>query len=391
MIKKSSTFYPFSRATKKTNKDILNKTMIETSKIDKYKNEILNKPKGGFKFSKEERFKTFRPETPGPGQYETNNISFGKGPKYSINTTNKETDIHKTIRLSKKNNLPGPCNYTITNENLEKTILHRTISCFFNKQHKLEKLEEPKIGKLEASEKKKEKIIEKCLPEVIYNRIIELLNKGKNDNEENKNNMNKDKKIIDIVYLIDSTGSMGIEVKIASKLVINNSKKLLKNYKNNDYQFGIIFYNDPIDCESDFNDYFQLTKDIKKLKEFSDKWTLQGGGDLAEDWVGGYEIALSEIKWRNGEKIIVHITDAPGHGKKYSKGWGDDHEDEKFELQLDNIMERCAKENIKIIGIYKDESSKDCFIECKKIYDKSNGADFIIDYFLNKKIIKKMH
>ena len=239
--------------------------------------------------------------------------------------------------------------------------------------------------------RKKKKIIEKCLPEVIYNRIIELLNKGKNVNEENKTDMDKDKKLIDIVYLIDSTASMGIEVKIASKLVINNSKQLLKNFKDNDYQFGIIFYNDPIDCETDFNDYFQLTKDIKKLKEFSDKWTLQIGGDYAEDWVGGYEIALSKIKWRNGEKIIVHITDAPGHGKKYSKGWGDNHEDEKFEIQLDNIMERCAKENIKIIGIYKDDNSKECFIECKKIYDKSNGSDFIIDYFLNKKIIKKMH
>ena len=76
--------------------------MIETSKIDKYKNEILNKPKGGFKFSKVERFKTFRPETPGPAQYEINNIYFGKGLKYSINTTNRETEIHKAIRLSKK-------------------------------------------------------------------------------------------------------------------------------------------------------------------------------------------------------------------------------------------------------------------------------------------------
>ena len=73
MISKSSTSYPFSRTAKKTNQNFLNKTMIETSKIDKYKNEILNKPKGGFKFSKVERFKTFRPETPGPGQYEINN------------------------------------------------------------------------------------------------------------------------------------------------------------------------------------------------------------------------------------------------------------------------------------------------------------------------------
>ena len=97
---------------------------------------------------------------------------------------------------------------------------------------------------------------------------------------------------------------MGIEAKAASKLVINNSTQLLKNYKNNDYQFGIIFYNDPIDCETDFNGYFQLTHDINKLKNFSDNWVIQNGEDEAEDWVGGYEIALSKIKWRNGDKIL---------------------------------------------------------------------------------------
>ena len=389
MISRSSTAYPLKCATKKNDKDFLNKTMLITSKISKYKNEILNKPKGGNKFSKEERFKTFRPETPGPGQYDINNLSFGKGvPKYSINTTNKETQIHKTIRLSKKNNLPGPCDYTITKENLEKTILHRTISCFFSKQQpKLEKLEKPKkIVKFESQYEKEKKKVEKCLPDVIYKKITELLDKSQNNNKTDEN-----KKIIDIVYLIDSTTSMGIEVEISSKMMINISRKLQNNYKNNDYQFGIIFYNDPVANSSGFNGYYQLTKDTKKLKEFSDKWTIQGGVDFAEDWVGGYEIALSEIKWRNGDKIIVHITDAPGHGKKYSKGCGDYYEEESFELQLDNIMERCAKENIKIIGIYKNSVSKECFIECKKVYDKSNGTDFTIEYYLNKKIIKKLY
>ena len=389
MLSRSSTAYPFASTTKRNDKSFLNRTMTTTSKISIYKKEILNKPSGGNKFSKEERFKTFRPETPGPGQYEINNISFGRGgPKYSINTTNKETITNKTIRLSKKNNLPGPSDYNITKENLEKTIFHRTISCFFSKQQpKLEKLEKPKkIVKFVSKYEKEKKKVEKCLPDVIYIKIIELLNKSENTNKTDEN-----KKIIDIVYLIDSTSSMGIEVEISSKMVINISKKLQKNYKDNDYQFGIIFYNDPVANESGFNGYCQLTKDTKKLKEFSDKWTIQGGTDFAEDWVGGYEIALSEIKWRNGEKIIVHITDAPGHGKKYSKGCGDLYEEECYELQLDNIMERCAKENIKIIGIYKTSVSKECFIECKKVYDKSNGADFTIEYYLNKNIIKKLY
>ena len=390
MIYKSSPAYSFGKSIKKSDKGLLYKSMLITPKIGAYKTEILNKPNGGYKFSKLERFKTFRPQTPGPGEYEINNISFGKEvPKYSINKTLRETLINKAIRFSKKNNFPGPCNYTITIENLEKTILPRTLSFFFSKQCKLKNLEE--------SQNKKKEIVEKYLPEVIYKKIIEFLNKNYNNNVEHKANDNKNKKskkkkkIIDIVYLIDSTYSMGIEAKTASKLVINNSTQLLKNYKNNDYQFGIIFYNDPIDCKTDFNGYFQLTHDINKLKKFCDKWDIQNGEDEAEDWVGGYEIALSEIKWRNGDKIIVHITDSPAHGKKYSKNSGDNHIEESFELQLDNIMERCAKENIRIIGIYKTKCSKECFIECKKIYDISNGKDFIIEYYLSQKSMKKLH
>ena len=59
--------------------------MLSTPDFGKYNQDILTKPSGGFKFSKEEKFKTFRPETPGPGKYEINKTTMGEGvPKYSI-------------------------------------------------------------------------------------------------------------------------------------------------------------------------------------------------------------------------------------------------------------------------------------------------------------------
>ena len=105
MIYKSSAAYSFGKSTKKTDTSFLNKTMLTTPEIGKYNQDILVKPTGGFKFSKEEKFKTFRPETPGPGKYETNKTTMGEGvPKYSINTTDKETQMDKAIKRSQKNN-----------------------------------------------------------------------------------------------------------------------------------------------------------------------------------------------------------------------------------------------------------------------------------------------
>jgi hypothetical protein len=145
MIYKSSAAYSFGKSTKKTDTSFLNKTMLTTPEIGKYNQDILVKPTGGFKFSKEEKFKTFRPETPGPGKYETNKTTMGEGvPKYSINTTDKETQMDKAIKRSQKNKIPGPTDYSLTEENYEKTIFNRTMTSHFAKEPKL-KLKDNKV------------------------------------------------------------------------------------------------------------------------------------------------------------------------------------------------------------------------------------------------------
>jgi hypothetical protein len=118
-----------------------------------YYKEILNKPSGGFKFSKEEKFKTFRLETPGPGKYETNKTTLGEGvPKYSINNHDKETQIGKAIYQSKKNKIPGPAEYTLSDENYEKTIFNRTMTSRFSKEPKLKLYDNkvPGVGKYDT-------------------------------------------------------------------------------------------------------------------------------------------------------------------------------------------------------------------------------------------------
>jgi hypothetical protein len=118
-----------------------------------YNKEILNKPSGGYKFSKEEKFKTFRLETPGPGKYETNKTTLGEGvPKYSINNHDKETQIGKAVKQSKKNKIPGPAEYTLKEENYEKTIFNRTMTSRFSKEPKLKLYDNkvPGVGKYET-------------------------------------------------------------------------------------------------------------------------------------------------------------------------------------------------------------------------------------------------
>ena len=132
----SSTSYSVNKTSKKTKKN--KKSKLTTPDSAKSHKDILNHPNNGFKFSKEPKFKTFRPETPGPGKYEINKPTIGEGaPKYSINNTEKETQIGKTIKLSKKSKMPGPTDYTINEETYEKTKFNRTVGSPFSREPKL--------------------------------------------------------------------------------------------------------------------------------------------------------------------------------------------------------------------------------------------------------------
>ena len=150
MIYKASAAYSFGKSTKKTDSSLLNKSMMTNPDSGKYYKEILTKPTGGFRFSKEEKLKTFDTKTPGPGKYETNKSLLGEGaPKYSINQTEKETQIGKAIKRSTKNKLPSPGHYSLTEENYEKTIFNKTITGHFGKEPKLQLKDNhvPGVGK----------------------------------------------------------------------------------------------------------------------------------------------------------------------------------------------------------------------------------------------------
>ena len=96
-------------------------------------------------------------------------------------------------------------------------------------------------------------------------------------------------------------------------------KELKEKYVDYNFLFGG-FYRDKIDCKGEKNEYFPLTNDMEDLKNKISTIKEDGGGDVPEDWVEGYKIALNNMNWRKGIKLIIHITDAGAHGEKFSKG-----------------------------------------------------------------------
>ena len=221
-----------------------------------------------------------------------------------------------------------------------------------------------------------------------YKRVGEIGENWKTDFKIEPFTFNIDKNVIwkgftnefDIVYLLDSTGSMGSYLAAARDQCINISEQLKNELPEFCFQFGAVFYRDKVDCPGETYSHYSLKEDVSELKNEIAKETATGGGDGPEDWVGAYGLACDSMAWRSGTRLIIHIADAPAHGSEWCGYSNHDDENEK----LYPMIQKCIDKNIKIIGFQIDDSAGLSFNKFKKEYDSKGGILCEIKDFNNR-------
>ena len=180
----------------------------------------------------------------------------------------------------------------------------------------------------------------------------------------------------DILFLVDATGSMSQYITAAKEETKNISDELRKLYPQKMFQYGYIFYRDPIDSPSDHHEVIDLTDNVNSLPEKIGKIYATGGGDLPEDWAGSFKLVNEKISWRNGIKVIIHLADAGAHGKLFTKS--DKYPEEESKLIAE--LEKCAEKGIKIFGYVIKDEAQNSFNECSKIYRNKGGSYEIFQF-----------
>lgn len=94
------------------------------------------------------------------------------------------------------------------------------------------------------------------------------------------------------------------------------------------------------------------------------------------------KIVNEKIHWRNGVRIIIHLTDAGAHGQLFSNY--DKYPEE--EKKLINELEKCIEKKIDIFGYVIQEESRKSFEECSKIYRNKGGSYEILNFFQNEMV-----
>jgi len=189
------------------------------------------------------------------------------------------------------------------------------------------------------------------------------------------------KKPFDVIYLVDATGSMGGSIESVKTYCVEIANILKNQMMLYDFKFGAVFYRDPIDSHSDKNDYYNFTSDTVSLQNFVKGMGAYGGKDTPEDWVGGYNIAINNMSWRSGNRLIIHIADAGAHGTEYTSGDKYPSEGPK----LDNYLRECSNRNITIVAFKIGSEPEKSFNRSKMIYNNMGNNNYKIQEFDDKR------
>jgi predicted small lipoprotein YifL len=144
--------------------------------------------------------------------------------------------------------------------------------------------------------------------------------------------------VLDLMFVIDTTGSMGDELRYLKEEILDVIGKISDNNQNYTINLALLFYRDIND--EYVTRYFDFTTDIAQQQRNLSRQSANGGGDypeavdralweaLGKNWSGGY-----------ATRLIFHVCDAPPHDKQ-----------ENATLYFNSVKE-AARKGIRIIPV----------------------------------------
>jgi hypothetical protein len=118
------------------------------------------------------------------------------------------------------------------------------------------------------------------------------------------------KRAVDVVFAIDTTGSMGGLIDGAKRTVWSIATHIRQTSPNADLRIGLVAYRD-IGDEYVTRD-MALTTDLDAVFAELSGFRAAGGGDTPEDVDAALDDALHKMQWRaNAKKLVFLVGDAP--------------------------------------------------------------------------------
>lgn len=184
-------------------------------------------------------------------------------------------------------------------------------------------------------------------------------------------------KVMDVLFVIDATGSMSATLKAAHDKATEMAIDLRVAHSDVKFRFGAVCYRDPIDSPNDIHEFMDFDSDIDNLVSFLSRIKADGGGDSPEDWVGALDIALTKLSWQDGAKSIIWIADADAHGNLFC-GY-ENHQDQ--EPLIEPLIKEISSMKVLFTGLSLNNGANKTFEQLKTIYQANSGVKFTYESF----------
>jgi len=119
---------------------------------------------------------------------------------------------------------------------------------------------------------------------------------------------------LDVCFMLDCTGSMQSYIDRAKNKIKDIIEEVKLQYPGTEIYIGFVGYRD---FDTPEFDILPFTPNLEYARDFIDKVRARGGADCPEDVNGGFQKALFNLEWQSQAKMIVHIADAPCHGRDF--------------------------------------------------------------------------
>ena len=120
--------------------------------------------------------------------------------------------------------------------------------------------------------------------------------------------------VVEVVFALDTTGSMSGLIESAKQKIWGITNHLMSGQPRPDVRIGLVFYRDTSDAY--VTESMALTSDIDAVYQRLLTANASGGGDNPEHVNKALDIAINEMQWKSGDKVlklVFLVGDAPPH------------------------------------------------------------------------------
>ena len=186
-----------------------------------------------------------------------------------------------------------------------------------------------------------------------------------------------EKTSLDLLFVMDITGSMTPYLDQSKQNIINIMNKIILECPGIDINLGFIGYRDVFGVDS--NNYVDIdfTLNHTNLKNSIQNVNASGGGgDGPEDVAWALERALDK-NWKNSARFTILVADYPCHGTKYHTINTDKYPNGvPSRKEISQLVRELAENNISLYCMRITQLTDIMFEEFEKIYNNFDECEF---------------